>query len=233
MKKTLFVVVLLSSAVFLFAQDLSSIVEKYEKSVGADKLIKFKTIKVTGTMTQMEMTMPILMLEKNPDKVKVVSTYNNSDIVQVINGDRGYMVNPMMGSSEPMELPAEQIDQIKGNRMLRTSLRGQMEKGKLELVGDETVNGRSAFKIKSSTDAGDVFILVDKETYYIMATMMTVNQMGMEMSVEMRMSDFKELKGVVMPMKIETFVGGQFSGVIEYKSIEFDVPIDDSEFEIK
>ncbi|HUS86553.1 MAG TPA: hypothetical protein VMW76_04860 [Bacteroidales bacterium] len=233
MKKAIFVIIVFSSVNALNAQDISMIVDNYEKSVGVEKLSSFKTIKITGTMTQMNMTMPILMLEKNPDKIKIVSTINNSELVQVVNGNRGYMINPMMGSTDPIELQAEQIDQIKGNRMLRSSLRDQLGNGRLELVGDETINGRASFKIKSITDAGDVFMLIDKETYYVLATQMTVNQMGMEMSVEMRMSDFTDLQGVIMPMKIETYMGGQFSGSIEYKSIEFDIPIDDSEFAIK
>ena len=233
MKRTILAIIVFSSVCLLNAQNISAIVEKYEKSVGIEKLNSFSTIKVTGTMSQMGMTMPIMMLEKNPDKIKVVSTINNSELVQVVNGSKGYLINPMTGSSVPVELPADQVDQIKGNRMLKSSLKTQLDNGKLELIGNETTNGRASFRIKSVTAAGDVFMLIDKETYYVLATQMTVNQMGMEMSVEMRMSDFKNIQGVIMPMKIETYMGGQFSGSIIYKSIEFDIPIDDSEFILK
>lgn len=233
MKKMIIAAMAALFTISAIAQDVAGLVEKYEKAVGAEKLKSIKTLKITGTMNQMGMTFPLTMLEKSPDKVKVVSTVNGVDLVQVVNGNQGYMINPMMGSNDPVELPVEQVNQIKDNRMLRSSLKGQLDAGKLSLEGEETINEAACFKIKSVTDAGDVFIYIDKESYNIVATGMSVNQMGMDMNVMMHMSDFKDIDGVIMPMKIETMVNGQPSGLMEFKSVEFDVAIDDSEFDIK
>ena len=83
-------------------------------------------------MSQMGMSMDMTIIEKVPDKIKTVITFSEMEIVTVVNGDKGYMINPMMGSSEPVPLKAEQISQSAGSKMLGSSIRKQLDDGKLE-----------------------------------------------------------------------------------------------------
>lgn len=233
MKKLLFVLIVVITATSLSAQSLESIVNKHKDAVGAKTLMGFKTIAIEAQMEQMGMIMELKMYEKAPDKIKVLTSVNGMEMIQVVNGDRGYMVNPMMGSTDPVPLPAEQLAQMKNNGMLKNTLGEQLKAGKLELVGEEDIDGSPAYKIKSLSEAGEMIFFVDKKSYYVTSTNMSVNQGGIDMDIMMKMSNFEKIKGVTFARKIDTYMGGQMLGSLSYNTIEFDKAIDDSEFEIK
>ena len=75
------------------------------------------TIKITGKMSAMGMEMPMEMLMKNPDKIKVIYSFNGQEMVSVFDGEKGYMINPMMGSSDPVELTGDQLKQVQNNNV--------------------------------------------------------------------------------------------------------------------
>jgi hypothetical protein len=62
---------------------------------------------------------------------------------------------------------------------------------------------------------------------------MSIMQMGESMDMELLMGDFTDFNGVIMAKKIETYMNGQHAGVVIYTKFEFDVPVPDSEFELK
>ena len=233
MKKVLLLVVSIIMAASLVAQDINTIIKKHEDAINAKKLNSFKTMKIIGTFSQMGMAMDMTLIEKAPDKVKTVVTFNGMEIVTVVNGDKGYMINPMMGSAEPTPMAAADISQSLENKMLGSSIRKQMEIGKLELVGEEDYNGTKCYKLKSETVAGNAFLYIDAKSFLNIAVKLTTVQMGQEMGIEMRMSDFRESEGVLMAMTTETYMNGEMTGTLVYKSIEFDLTIDDSVFEVK
>ena len=233
MKKVTFLLAVLLSSVSLLAQNLEKIVEKHLEATGADRLSNYKTLRVEGSMDMMGMNMKMVLLEKAPDKMKSVTSFSGTETTIVINGDKGYMINPMMGSNEPVELPVDQLDQQRNNSMLRSTLPQGLKDGKLELIGEEDVKGKAAYKIRSKMETGENTIFIDKETFYIVKVSMSVEQMGQEMNMDMMMVDYTDFDGVKMATKIETYMSGQLAGNVVYSKIEFDIPIEDSEFEVK
>ncbi|MCU0461929.1 MAG: hypothetical protein MUF36_07950, partial [Bacteroidales bacterium] len=89
------------------AQSLEEIVKKYSQANMLDKVGSLKTIKITGSMDMMGQAIPVEIWMKNPDKVKSVTSVNGQEIIQAFDGVKGYSINPMMGSSEPVEMSAE------------------------------------------------------------------------------------------------------------------------------
>lgn len=220
-------------SVALSAQDLQTIVKKHIEATGGKTLAACKTLAIEGKISQMGMSLDLKMFEKKPDKIKVITTFSGMDMVQVINGNAGYMINPMMGSSDPISLTAEQVAQGKENSTLANLLETQLMAGKLELTGSSDIAGEAAFELKSTSNGMDSFIYISKKSYYTIAVKMTAEQMGQQYNVEMRMKDYTDISGVKMAMTIDTYVNGSLSGTMTYSSIKFDLPIADSEFEIK
>lgn len=217
----------------LSAQNLDEVIDKHLKAVNAEQLSKFKSLIVKGRISFQGMQLEMAMYEKAPGKIKAVSNISGMDIVQVINGDQGYMINPMMGINEPVHLTPEQIVATKNSSMLNSSLKDAYMKGNIEIEGEESVAGRPAFRIKVNAPEGTRYVFIDKYSYYITQVRMTVSQMGTETTIEMRMRDFVNTDGVIMARTIDTFMNGQPAGTAVYESIEFNREIDDSEFEIK
>lgn len=234
MKKILLLTAALISVAGITAQDLDTIIRKHLEAINASRMAGFSTLAIKGTLSQQGMQLTMEMYEKAPDKLKAVSTFNGMEIVQVINGDRGYMINPMMGSAEPVALTAEQVSSIRNNSMLRSSLDADYREGRVEMEGQQDIDGRPSYKIRAIAEDGtERYLYIDKETFYINQISMEVSQMGMEMMVDMKMDDYRSVEGVPMAHTINTYTNGQPGGSIIYTSIEVNKELDDSIFEIK
>ncbi|MFO7620830.1 MAG: hypothetical protein R6W81_06125 [Bacteroidales bacterium] len=234
MKKLFLVMAGLLAATVIQSQSLEEIVKKYSDANGLDNLKNVTTIRITGKMSTMGMEMPLEMFMKNPDKIKMVYSFSGQNMVTVFDGEKGYMVNPLMGSSEPVALTPEQTRQIQDNNAFKNQLVEYLSSGKLTLEGEEAVAGKPAYKLKAMVDGtGPVYMYVDKASFYIVKSATTVNQMGNTMNVETLMSDYTNTNGVVLPKKTITIANGMEAASVTFDKIEVNVPIEDSVFKIK
>lgn len=234
MKKLFLLFTALAAVYIINAQSLDQIIKQNSAAMHSDKLATIKTIKITGKMSAMGMEMPMVMQMKNPDKIKVTYSVNGLEMVSVFDGVKGYTMNPMMGSAEPVELTGEQLNQIKNNNIFTNQLQEYNKKKQLTLEGLEDVNGKPASKLKVNIEGGNpIYMFVDKGTGLIVKLTTKVEQMGTTMDVETLMTDYTDTKGVVMPKKTIAKMNGMEAGVISYDLIEVDVPMDDSIFKIK
>jgi outer membrane lipoprotein-sorting protein len=233
MKKLLLTVSFLLAVVMINAQSLEDIIKNYTVANKLDKLSGFKTIKITAKTSMMGMDMPIEIWMKNPNKIKSVTSVNGQSIIQVFDGEKGYMVNPMAGSSEPVEMTAEQIKDVARSNMFNNYMAQYLKDGKLTLEGEDNVNGKPVFRIKAVLDGGNTATMfVDKTAYLLLKTVADVNQGGMSMTVESYPTDYTETNGILVPMKTTTSAGGM-EMVTTFTKVEVDTPMEDSVFKIK
>ncbi len=232
MKKLILAVTGLLAFTLINAQSLDDIVKKYTVANKQDKLAGISTIKLTAKMSMMGMEMPIVMWMKNPNKIKSITTMNGQDIVQVFDGEKGWLVNPMSGS-DPVEMTPEQVKQALNQSVFQNKLAGYLKDGKLTLEGEENVNNKPAFKIKAIIEGGNTaYMYVDKESYFLVKTSATVNQGGQTVSVDSYPSNYTETNGIVLPMKTTTSMGGM-EMVTTFEKVEVNIPIEDSVFKVK
>ncbi len=233
MKKLLLGVSLLFAFAAINGQSLEDIIGKYTLANKLDKIGNIQTIRISAKTSVMGMDMPMEMWMKNPNKLKSVTSFNGQDIIQVFDGEKGYMVNPMAGSLEPVEMTADQIKQADRNNMFNNYMARYLKEGKLTLEGEEDVNGKPAFKIKTDLDGtGTATMFIDKSSYLIVKTVATVNQGGTDMTVESFPSDYTETSGILVPMKTTVSASGM-EIVTTFTKVEVDVPMEDSVFKIK
>ncbi|NSW94146.1 MAG: hypothetical protein HPY62_05485 [Bacteroidales bacterium] len=215
------------------AQSLEEIIKRYSSAIKADQLSKVSTIKITGKMSSMGMEMPMTMQMKKPNKIRVAYNLSGQEIISVFDGQKGYMVNPMTGSSSPVELTGDQLKQVQNNNVFNNQIQDYFTAGILTLEGSEDVKGKPAFKLKAVPQGSSpVFIFIDKETFLPVKTSTSVEQMGTTMNVESFLTDYVDVKGVVMPKKTTAMANGMEAAVISFDNIEVDVPIDDAVFRI-
>jgi outer membrane lipoprotein-sorting protein len=233
MKKLVFVLTGLIAVAVVNAQSLDEIVKNYSSAMKSDKLASVTSIKITGKMSTMGMEMPMVMFMKNPNKIKVTYSFNGQDIVSVFDGEKGYMINPMMGSSDPVELTGDQLKQVQNNSAFSNELLNYFKNGQLTLEGQENVNDKPAFKLKVIEGTSPVYMFLDKESYLLVKTSTTVDQMGTSTNVDSYMTDYVDIDGVVMPKKTTAMANGMEAAVITFDKIEVNIPMDDSVFKIK
>jgi hypothetical protein len=170
---------------------------------------------------------------KNPDKIKTVATYNGTEIAQSYDGEKGYSINPMSGSSDPVEMTPDQIKDLSRNNMFQNYLANSLKNGQLTLAGEDSVNGKPVFKINAKLEGGtNATLFIDKSSYLLVKTLADVNQGGMAVTVESYPSDYQENNGIMIPMKTTTSAGGM-EMVTTFTKVEVDLPMEDSVFKLK
>jgi outer membrane lipoprotein-sorting protein len=233
MKKILFVIAGLIAVATISAQSLEEIVKNFSVAMKFDKLAGITSVKITGKMSAMGMEMPTVMFMKNPNKVKVIYTFNGQDMVSVFDGEKGYMINPMTGSTDPVELTGESLKQVQDNNVFKNKLLDYFKNGQLTLEGQENVNDKPAFKLKANVGTNPIYMYIDKVTYMIVKTSTIVDQMGTSMNVDSYMTDYTDINGVVLPKKTTAMANGTEAAVITFDNIEVNIPMDDSIFKLK
>lgn len=215
------------------AQSLDEIVKNYSSAIKQDKLSKVSSIKISGKMSTMGMEMPMVMMMKNPNKIKVTYSFNGQEMVSLFDGEKGYMINPMMGSTEPIELTGDQLQQVKDNNVFSNQIENYQKSGKLTLEGEENVKGKPAFKLKINSETQPVYMFLDKSTYMLVKSTTSVEQMGTPMDVETYFSDYFDTDGVVLPKTTTAMANGMEAAVISFDKVEVNLPMDDGLFKAK
>lgn len=233
MKKLTFIMAGLIMMSVINAQTLDEIVKKYTEVNKLDHVASLKTIKITAKLSMMGMEMPTVMWMKNPDKIKSVTTVNGQDMIQVFDGEKGYTVSPMTGSTEPVEMTPDQVKQTVRSNIFQNSMVKYLKNGQLTLAGEDKVNDKPAYKIKASLEGGTVIdMFIDKSSYFLVKTSTTVSQGGMTVVVDSYPSNYTETDGVLIPMTTTTSAQGM-DILINFTKVEVNVPMEDSIFKIK
>jgi hypothetical protein len=232
MKKLFLFTTCLLATVMINAQTLDEIVKKFTEANKLDKISNIKTVKITANMSMMGMEMPVTMWMKSPNKIKNVMSINGQDMIQVFDGVKGYMVNPMAGSTDAVEMTEEQINSLTRNNLLKNKVAEYLKDGKLALEGEETINGKPAFKIKVNIPEATSTMYIDKESYFVVKTLTDINQGGQSMTVESYPSEYTETNGLMLPMKTTASAGGM-DMVTTFTKVEVDIPMEDSVFVAK
>lgn len=233
MKKILFVLAGLIAITAINAQTLNEIIKSYSSASGLDKLSNVSSFRITGRMSAMGMEMPMVMLMKKPNKIRITYSFNGKDMISVFDGQKGYIINPMMGSTDPVELKGSQLKKVQDNNVFTNEVISYFKNGQLELIGQENVNEKPAYKLKANGGKSPVFLFIDKATYRLIKTSMTIDQMGTSMNVDTFMTEFVDIKGVLIAKKTTAMANGMEAGFISFDKIEVNVPVDENLFKLK
>ncbi|HQG77469.1 MAG TPA: hypothetical protein PLS58_08260 [Bacteroidales bacterium] len=233
MKRLLLTYVLLTAVTLLSAQSIEEIVKNFAIANKFDKISGYQTIKIMGKATMMGMEMPIVLYMKNPNKLRSVATIGGQEMIQVFDGEKGWVINPMTGSRTPVELGQEEISQMMRSSVFQNYLDNYLRNNMLKLEGTENVNGRPVFKIKATIEGGNVIrFFIDRNNYQLVKTVADVKQGGVPVSLESFFTDYTETNGFILPMTTTTSVAGM-EFVYKYTDVKVNEPMDDSIFRLK
>src|SRR5665647_1743776 len=137
MKKLIIIMAGLIIMSVISAQTLDEIVKKYTAANKLDQVSNLQTIKITANMSMMGMEMPMVMWMKNPNKIKSVTTLNGQEMIQAFDGEKGYVVSPMTGSTDPVEMTPDQVKQTLRGNMFQNYLANYLKNGQLALDGED------------------------------------------------------------------------------------------------
>lgn len=234
--KSLLLSVVLMSVSFLHAQTVDEIIDKHFEAVGGKDVInKINTLYMESNVSVMGNEAPATTTILNGKGYKTEMEMNGSKIVSCFTDKGGWMINPMMGASDPQPMSEDQYKVGRLQLDVAGVLYNYKEKGiKVELAGQEKVGDVNAYKLNITTpDSTTIAYYIDPNTYYIIQSSVTATMMGQNMDITTTFSNFQKTDvGYIMPFSIDTNYGGQFDMPITITKVEVNKQIDPSAFDM-
>ena len=221
-----------TAVLLLSAQDVNEILDQHFEAIGQENLLKTESIQATGKAMQMGMEFPFTMINKRPDKLKMIIEVQGSQILQTVNGESVWAVNPMTGSSDPIDVTGPEADGLKENADMDGQLWNWEEKGhQLELEGTEDVDGTESYVLKLTKKNGNIdYFYIDTDSYLILKARSKTMMQGSEIEIETLLSNYQEVDGFIMPFNSEQQMNGQTMITIMIDDVKVNQEVDDAIF---
>lgn len=187
---------------FVQSQTLEEVQQKYITALGGKStLAKLKNTYQEATMEIMGMQFEAKMWIVYGAAMRQEVEIQGQKIITYVSTDKGWMINPMMGSTTPQPLPQEALKEYIGVLTPGGELSTLKERGfNATLEGKEDVGGKPAHKIKVAKDSAESTLYVDVATNYLVQTVIKSSAMGQEFEVKTILSDYKKTpEGYVFP----------------------------------
>jgi outer membrane lipoprotein-sorting protein len=188
---------------------------------------------MTGRMSVGADDLSMVVEMKRPNKIRVDTTGRGRSAVQAYDGKTAWGIAPM-GTGRPEALPTEMAKAIAEQADIDGPLVDYEAKGsRVELLGKERVDGRSAFKLKVTRRNGNVeYYFIDARSYLPIRAEGRRTIRGTEIEGGGTMGDYREAGGFLWPHSLENGAKGMpDKQVITIDKIEINPPIDDERFE--
>ena len=238
---------LLLTALLLFfsfstnAQTVDEIIENYiENTGGAENWAKVKSIKMTITVNQMGMEIPIEQYLSSKRTYSKISLQGQEIKQGVFDGETLWSTNFMSMKAEKSDQEDVQIVKDELAEFPDPFLNYNENGFTAELMGTEVVDGSDTFKVKLTkkpmvVDGEEVpnvsIYYFDTENFVpIMMHEEVMSGPGKGMIMEAKMSDYQEVEGLYMPFSMSQGVKDQPGQPLTITSIELNVEADESEF---
>ena len=235
MGKTL--ITFIFSLVFItssLGQTVDEILAEYFAVQGQEKLLATNTFSTKGKIIQGQFEIPFTSYQKRPMKFRSEAEFQGMKIVSGFNGETGWSINPMTGSTEPMPMTEEQIDRMKIQADYDGMFYNYADKGyTVEFVGKEPVDDIETFVLKLTRPNGDIITsYIDSEDYVILKTKSKMKIQDVDTEAETIFSNYKYVDEILVPYSLETKMNGETVMQMVFDEFIYNTDYDDSLFEM-
>lgn len=230
----LFVVFILALVLvqFVNGQSVDDIIDQYITARGGkDKLAAIKSLYLEGTRQMMGNEVGVKVTKVDGKLNRVDFEVGGNTGYTIVTPEKGWMYIPMR-SDKVDEIPAERLKSMQDQLDIAGPLVNYAAKGyKASLQGKDTINGKEAWKIQLTNDAGKTltYSIDAKTNLLIQSKQMSEggNRNGGPTEVITDFSDYKDFDGVMFPQTITTEGTGMGSGAMTFDKIEINQPVDE------
>jgi outer membrane lipoprotein-sorting protein len=212
------------------AQTADELVARYLKARGGlERIRSVNSIRMKGSMVLPAMEVPITMMMKRPDSVRMEFTVQGSTGVRAFDGKTGWSLMPFLGTPGPVVITGAELNELRNQADIDGALVDYKAKGStLALVGKEQVNGAAAFKLKLTRSDGNIeWIYLDVTSYLDIKEEGTHTIQGVQHDVETFISDYRDVDGLKYPYAVRSGVKGDANQQqsLTIDQVELNVPL--------
>ncbi len=228
----LFFILLLGT--LTFSQDLNKIIDcSIKASGGKENLAKINSIHLTGKVISMGMTLPINIYMKKPDKLRFETIFQGNKIVQIVNGKKGWMINPLL-SPEPKEMDKSTLKMTKDQFSNLSFISNFKKLGyTAKYIGKVDVEGGDAYKLEFTKKGREpLYFYIDTDSCIPIKSDFSVKKGNNKISGSIFFSNYKKVNGVYFPFSIRVKSGRMEQNIV-FTSIKINENLSDTLFEVK
>jgi hypothetical protein len=236
MKKILIAICCLAAVSAKAQQTADDVVQKYTAAMGGlDAFNKISSVKMTGNISTQGMDLPLTIQIVNGKGMRsdVEVPQMGQTITSAYSNDIGWKINPLQGSSTPTKVTGTELNELKSQATLATQLMDYKARGhKLELLGEETLDGAKVAKIKlTNKDDGKIttYFIGTKDNLLIKSVSIKEVQ-GNQTEISTVYSDLKDFGGIKFSMTRSMQMNGEEFQAIVFSNIELNAKIDEKIF---
>ena len=235
---------LVATCIFLFftsvtiAQSVDEILSQNYKAMGGkDKIAAMKTVKLKGNLDiGPDMKAPFTIYLKDGNKMRFEMEVQGMKLIQALEGDSGWFINPFGGKTEPERMPAETIKEAKDQADFTGALFNYKEKGNtISFLGKEDMEGTDTYKLMVTKKSGDVsYFYLDATSYLELKQTSKRKMQDKEVEGAHLSSNYKSVDGLMFPFSMEERGSDDASQgqMMNIESIEVNKGIDESLFKM-
>jgi outer membrane lipoprotein-sorting protein len=242
---TLAAVALLTLPFPVAAQSVPSVDELIARNLkargGEHKLRALQSMRITGKVAVQGMELPMTVSAKRPNLMRQEMQIQDKKVVTAFDGDKAWMINPMMGAEAPQEVPGPQGDMTRDQADFDGPFIDYKTKGHtIELVKGEApdgseklADGTKVYHLKITRKNGRVQdIYLDAESGIEVRTATEMAQGGQTFKIETELADYRPEDGILVPHTVRNMMNGQAMLTMSVDKIEFNVPMEDALFKM-
>ncbi len=237
-KKLFAAIIFLFCSSVTFAQTVDDIIGNHFKAMGGkDKIASVKTIKMKGNIDiGPDMKAPFTIFMKDGSKVRFELDLQGMKMIQALEGDSGWYINPFGGKTDPERMSPEAVKDSKEQADFTGPLFNYKEKGNsVELLGKEDMEGTDTYKLKVTKKSGDVtYFYLDATSYLELKQTSKHKFKDKEVESVHLSSNYKSIEGLMFPFSMEERGSDDASQgqTMNIESVELNPKIDESIFKM-
>lgn len=225
------------SASEVIPETLDSLIARHvEARGGQERLESIQTLRMSGRAIAGPALQALVTREvRTPGRIRTEFAFQGVTAVYACDGSKCWYVAPLSGvfeaelmSEADTSLAIEQAD------ILGPLFNWKAKEHSVELLGQETIDGRETFKLKVTLRGGGVQTdYLDAQTALLVRREMTRTIGDQTLDLDTTFSDFRNVGGVVFPHSIKSTAAGRPNALeIVVEGAELNVPLDDTRFEM-
>lgn len=201
---------------------------------GADAWRGVSSLRLSGQMDLGQgMHVPYVIEQKRPGKMCLEFVFDEQTAIQCVNGKTGWKLLPFRGQRAPEPMTEAEHNEMADTADIDGLLFDSDKRGhKIELLGNESLDGRTAIKLQVTLPSGGVrWIYIDEETALEIKLEAMRKISGKERRVETFYRDWQPAEGLLIAHRQDTRTeGDKESHFLTVDSVKVNPPLDDKRF---